>query len=154
MRGSSYTLSCGCMRPCTLHNSFASFDGMSFPLITLTEQIVGEPKHWVTWSHRTGFNFPFLRGKIWNLLGFIINLYNIAQWKCEASFLMCKGTINNTFLNVLLVFYNNVINTLKRKYKRNFKSSDKASETLFHLYVQSMQTWFSVHLSAYISIPV
>ena len=36
---------------------------MSFMLVTPTRLIVSEPKHWVTWSHRTGVNFSFLRGK-------------------------------------------------------------------------------------------
>ena len=37
--------------------------GMSFLLVVLTRLIVREPKHWVTWSHGTGMNFPFLRKK-------------------------------------------------------------------------------------------
>ena len=37
--------------------------GMSFLLVVLTRLIVREPKHWVTWSHRMGMNFPFLREK-------------------------------------------------------------------------------------------
>ena len=36
---------------------------MSFVLVALTRGNVTEPKHWVTWSHRTGVKFPFLRGK-------------------------------------------------------------------------------------------
>ena len=50
------------MRSCAIHNSFASYE-TSFVLVTLRRLIVSEPKHWVTWSHRTGVNFPFLRGK-------------------------------------------------------------------------------------------
>ena len=37
--------------------------GMSFLLVVLTRLIVREPKRWVTWSHRTSVNFPFLREK-------------------------------------------------------------------------------------------
>ena len=29
----------------------------------LTRLIVSESQHWVTWSHRTGINFPLLRGE-------------------------------------------------------------------------------------------
>ena len=37
--------------------------GTSFMLVVLKGLNVSEPKHRVTWSHRTGINFPFLRGK-------------------------------------------------------------------------------------------
>ena len=37
--------------------------GTSFVLVTLTRLNVSEIEHWVTWSHRTDINFPFLRGK-------------------------------------------------------------------------------------------
>ena len=63
MCGSSYMLCCGCVRSCAVHNSFASYDQSSFLLVVLKGLIVTVPKHWVTWSYRTGFNFPFLRGK-------------------------------------------------------------------------------------------
>ena len=36
---------------------------VSFLLVPLTMLIFKEPKHWVTWSHRMGMNFPFLREK-------------------------------------------------------------------------------------------
>ena len=35
----------------------------SFVLVALTRLIVSQPKHRVTWSHRTCINFPFLRGE-------------------------------------------------------------------------------------------
>ena len=37
--------------------------GTSFVLVVLKKLNVSEPKQWVTLSHRTGVNFPFLRGK-------------------------------------------------------------------------------------------
>ena len=37
--------------------------GTSFVLGALIRLNVGEPEHWVIWSHKTGVNFPFLRGK-------------------------------------------------------------------------------------------
>ena len=47
--------------------------GMSFLLLALTRLIVHELKHWVTWSHRTGISFPFLRGKESNTSVFLLN---------------------------------------------------------------------------------
>ena len=61
MCSSSHMLDvCDCMwyiilLPCML--------GMTFVLVVLTRLNVSEPEHWVTWSHRTGIKFPFLRGK-------------------------------------------------------------------------------------------
>ena len=37
--------------------------GTSFLLVVLTKLNVSEPELWVTWSHRTGVNLPFLKGK-------------------------------------------------------------------------------------------
>ena len=42
-------------------------------------------------------------------------------------------TINNTFLNILLILFYNIFNTLKRKYMLNLTSSDQTSETLLRL---------------------
>ena len=46
-----------------IHNSFASYGGISFMLVALKRLNVSEPEDWVTWAHRTGVNCPFLRGK-------------------------------------------------------------------------------------------
>ena len=67
---------------------------------------------------------------------------------------MCRDTINSTILNILLILFHNVFKTLKWNYKLNLTSSDKASETLFCLKVQSFQTLFPVYLLADISIIV
>ena len=45
MLGSSLMLRCGSMQSCAIHNSFASYDGMSFALITQAELIVSDPEH-------------------------------------------------------------------------------------------------------------
>ena len=37
------------------------------------------------------------------------------RMKTLSKFSSCKDTINNTILNILLIFFNNVIETLKRK---------------------------------------
>ena len=50
------------MQSSGIHNS--PMVGMPFVLVELTRLIVNELNHWVTWSHKTGINFPFLRGKI------------------------------------------------------------------------------------------
>ena len=63
MHCNSHVLCHGQMRLCVIHNSFASYDGTSFMLVVLTRLIISELKCWVTWSRRTGINFPFLRGK-------------------------------------------------------------------------------------------
>ena len=73
MQGSSLMLCCGSMQSCVIHNSFASYDGMSFALIAQAELIFSDPEHWVIWSQRAGFNFPFLRGKESNNLVFLRN---------------------------------------------------------------------------------
>ena len=60
---------------------------------------------------------------------------------------MCKNTINNTILNILLIFCCNILNTLKRKYMLNLRSSDKTSKTLFHCtspHLYSMGSFLSV----------
>ena len=62
--------------------------------------------------------------------------------------------INNTILIILLILFCSVCKTLKQKYMLNLKSSDKTSEALFHLWVQELQTWLSMHLVVYISIVV
>ena len=49
---------CDCVRPIIL---LPPVMGTSFVLVALTRLIVSKPKHWVTWSHRTCVNFPFLR---------------------------------------------------------------------------------------------
>ena len=53
-----------CPLSCAIDNFLASYDGeMSFLLVALTRLIIREPEHWITWSHRTGVNFPFSREK-------------------------------------------------------------------------------------------
>ena len=47
--------------------------GASFVHVVLTGLIVSKPKHWVTWSRRTGVNLPFLRGKESSTLAFLLN---------------------------------------------------------------------------------
>ena len=59
----SHALCYGCVWWCAIHNSFALYGGKSFVLVILKRLNVSEPKDWVTWSHRTGVNFPFLKGK-------------------------------------------------------------------------------------------
>ena len=51
--------------------------------------------------------------------------------KMLSKFSHIKGTINNTVLNILLIFYYNVIKTLKRKYMLNLKSSDKTQKCYY-----------------------
>ena len=63
MCGSSHALCYGRGRSCAIHYPFASCGGTSFVFIALTRPSVSEPKQWVTWSHRTGVNFQFLRYK-------------------------------------------------------------------------------------------
>ena len=55
-------------------------------------------------------------------------------------------------MGILLILFYNVFKTLKGEYMLNLTSLDKTSEILFCLQVQLLQTWLSVHLSAYISI--
>ena len=62
--------------------------------------------------------------------------------------------ISKTLLNILLILFGNVFKILRRKYMLNLRSSDKTSEMLFYLEVQSLQTWLSVHLLVFISIIV
>ena len=45
--------------------------GTSFVLVALTGLNISEPEHWVIWSHRTGINFPFLKGEISNTLVYL-----------------------------------------------------------------------------------
>ena len=67
---------------------------------------------------------------------------------------MYKGTINDIIVNILLILFSNVFQTLKWKYMLNLISSDKTSKTQSPLYVQSLQTWLSMHLLVDISILV
>ena len=62
MCGSPHMVYYGPVQLCEIDNSFASNDG-DIMLVALTRLNVSELEHWVTWSHRTGVNFPFLRGK-------------------------------------------------------------------------------------------
>ena len=48
---------------------------------------------------------------------------------------MCKYTVNNWILDILLILFYNVFKNLKGNYMLNLTSSDKTSEILFHLYV-------------------
>ena len=64
---SSHALCYRCLRSCEIHNSFASYDGTSFVLVALAGLIVSEPKHWVTWSRRTGDKIEF------SILVFLLN---------------------------------------------------------------------------------
>ena len=64
--------------------------GMWFMLIVLTRLNVSEPEHWITWSHRSGINFPFLRGEESNTLVFLLNhiIFN-------SFYLWCKLHLKN-----------------------------------------------------------
>ena len=58
---SSHALCNGRVRSCVTIILLPPMMGTSFVLAALTSLIVSEPKHRVTWSHRTCVNFPFLR---------------------------------------------------------------------------------------------
>ena len=59
-----------CMGPTIL---FPLMMGMLFLLFVLKRLIISESKHWITWSYRTGINFPFWGGKESNTLVFLLN---------------------------------------------------------------------------------
>ena len=82
---SSHALCYRHVRSCEIHNSFASYDGTSFVLVVLAGLIVSEPKHWVTWSRRTGDKIES------SILVFLLNkiIFN--------SFLLVVQIISNTF---------------------------------------------------------
>ena len=66
----------------------------------------------------------------------------------------CMERHNNAILSILLILFYNVFKTLHQKYMLNLKCSDKTLKMLFCLYVQSLQTWLFMHLSAYIFLLV
>ena len=51
---------CDCVRSIFLLSPML---GTSFLLVILARLIDSEPKHWVSWSNRTGINFPFFQGE-------------------------------------------------------------------------------------------
>ena len=104
---SSHMLCYGCMQLCVIHNSFASYGGMSFLLVMSTKLNVSEPEHWITWSHRTDVNYQYLRKKRIQVCFCLNSKYSIHI------FLQC-------------------IKTLKQTYMLNL-TSDKTSEILLHL---------------------
>ena len=55
----------------------------SFVLVSQTRLNVSEPKYWVTWSHKTGVNFPVFRGEESNTLVFLF-------WKLKKFCLLWK----------------------------------------------------------------
>ena len=97
MCGSSHVLCYGCVRskillPCMM--------GMPFVLVALTRLNVSEPKQWVTWSHRTGINFLFLREKESNTLVFLLNRF-LTHFYC-----WCKLHLKNQkFLFAFKTFF-------------------------------------------------
>ena len=84
---SSHVVCCGCVWLCEIHNFLPVMVEATFVLVMLKRLNVSEPKHWSTWSHRTGINnVPLLRGKESNILVFLLvpDLYWITEDKINA----------------------------------------------------------------------
>ena len=64
MCSSSHALRYGPVQSWAIHNFFCLIWWLyCLALVALKRLNFNEPKQWVTWSHRTGINFPFLRVK-------------------------------------------------------------------------------------------
>ena len=71
MSDKSYALCYGRVRSCAISNSFASYDGDDIPACCANKADCQWTQTLVTWSHRTGVHFRFLRGKtIQYVIGF------------------------------------------------------------------------------------
>ena len=94
--------------------------GMSFVLVTLTRLIVSEPEHWVTWSHRTGFNCPFFKGENPIIQGFYLATSFLTHfylwckliWKIGNFFLLLKDFLRKLkdFCIVIYVLWREIWN--------------------------------------------
>ena len=112
---SSRVLCYGCVQSCAIHNSFASYGGMSFALVALKRLNISELKDWVTWSHTADVHFPFLRGEKPNTLVFLFNHI------INSFYLWCKLHLKNrkflfafkTFFEEKSVLWREIWNLLK-----------------------------------------